>query len=196
MAFAWYRRLSKKNRAVVRRSDALMAPEIPAPEQLEPCLAGILHGLGDDDRARTERGAGALVTRLCDQLEIPRVRVKVLAVRPHDEVSELHGLYSFEEGKVPEIRVWMRTAKRKQPVAFRTFVRTLLHEVAHHLDFAFFELPDSFHTEGFYRREANLVRQLIGTVHDLDDDDATSDDDAPAPDASPAAQLDLFGASS
>lgn len=47
------------------------------------------------------------------------------------------------------MKLWMRTAKRRQVVAFKTFLRTLLHEVCHHLDYECLKLKDSFHTEGF-----------------------------------------------
>jgi hypothetical protein len=62
---------------------------------------------------------------------------------------------------VARIRVWMRTARRADVVAFRTFLRTLLHELCHHLDFEVLGLDRSFHTEGFFRRESSLVRQLV-----------------------------------
>ena len=55
----------------------------------------------------------------------------------------------------------MRTAKRKQVVAVKTFLRTLLHELCHHLDYTLLELDDSFHTEGFFRRESSLFTQLF-----------------------------------
>ena len=55
----------------------------------------------------------------------------------------------------------MRTAQRKQVVAFKTFLRTLLHEIGHHLDYELLELEDSLHTEGFYKRESSLFRQLV-----------------------------------
>jgi len=58
------------------------------------------------------------------------------------------------------IQVWMRTAKRGQVVAFRTFLRTLLHEVCHHLDYVYFDLHESYHTEGFFQRESSLFRTL------------------------------------
>jgi hypothetical protein len=58
----------------------------------------------------------------------------------------------------------MRTAQRHQVVRFRTFLRTLLHELCHHLDYELLELPDSFHTDGFYRRESSLLRQLLPSV--------------------------------
>jgi hypothetical protein len=55
----------------------------------------------------------------------------------------------------------MRTARYKRVVAFRTFLRTLLHEIGHHLDYHCLKLSDSFHTEGFFRRESSLFRQLV-----------------------------------
>jgi hypothetical protein len=55
----------------------------------------------------------------------------------------------------------MRTAKRGQVVAFRTFLRTLLHEVCHHLDYTYFQLRESYHTEGFFQRESSLFRIIV-----------------------------------
>ena len=55
----------------------------------------------------------------------------------------------------------MRTAYHKRVVAFRTFLRTLLHEVCHHLDYELLKLEDSFHTEGFFKRESSLFKQLL-----------------------------------
>jgi hypothetical protein len=55
----------------------------------------------------------------------------------------------------------MRTVHYRRVVAFRTFVRTLLHEVCHHLDYAHFRMADSLHTEGFFQRESSLFYQLV-----------------------------------
>jgi hypothetical protein len=60
------------------------------------------------------------------------------------------------------ITVWMRTVARKRVVAFRTFVRTLLHELCHHLDYELYKFPETFHTEGFYKRESSLLIQVAG----------------------------------
>lgn len=40
-------------------------------------------------------------------------------------------------------------------------MRTLIHELCHHLDYELLRLADSFHTEGFYKRESSLVHQLV-----------------------------------
>jgi uncharacterized damage-inducible protein DinB len=55
----------------------------------------------------------------------------------------------------------MRTARQQRVVAFRTYLRTLLHEVGHHLDYTLLGLADSFHTQGFYQRESHLFHQLV-----------------------------------
>ena len=55
----------------------------------------------------------------------------------------------------------MRTARHRRVVAFRTFLRTLLHEAGHHLDYTYLKLADSFHTEGFFKRESSLFYQLV-----------------------------------
>ncbi len=94
-------------------------------------------------------------------LELSPVRVEVLAARPHARWGELHGLYTAERGRTPKIQLWMRTAKQKRVVAFRTFLRTLLHEVGHHIDYTGLRLADSYHTEGFYKRESSLFHQLV-----------------------------------
>jgi hypothetical protein len=108
-----------------------------------------------------QRASERLIRGITDALAMPPVRVEVLAARPHAKWGELHGLYTAERGKVPTIQLWMRTAKQRRVVAFRTYLRTLLHEVGHHVDYAHLRLPDSYHTEGFYKRESSLFHQLV-----------------------------------
>jgi hypothetical protein len=95
------------------------------------------------------------------QLALPQVRLLVLAARPSKSWGELYGLYDPSRGDVPTITLWMRTAQRKQVVAFRTFLRTFLHEIGHHLDYELLRLAETFHTEGFYKRESSLFKQLM-----------------------------------
>jgi len=90
------------------------------------------------------------------------VRIVVMARRPSDDYGELHGLYEPEDaGRSARITVWMRTARREQVVAFRSFLRTLVHEWCHHLDYEFYRLPETLHTEGFYKRESSLANLLL-----------------------------------
>ena len=61
------------------------------------------------------------------------------------------------------IRLWMRTAVRKEVTSFGTLLNTLCHEFCHHLDFHLFKYSDSWHTRGFYDRTALLYHHAKGT---------------------------------
>ena len=163
MPFAYFKRLNRAQQAIYLRSDAITVVPLPNPEALRARASALAVALGSEERAATEAAAQQLVSALTGALRLPPVRVQVLAARPHARWGELHGLYEAEprSGKAPLITVWMRTAKQRRVVAFRTFLRTLLHEVGHHLDYAGLALGDSFHTEGFYARESHLFRQLV-----------------------------------
>jgi hypothetical protein len=82
----------------------------------------------------------------------------VLAARPlrvrENWARELFGDYNPE---TMLIRVWMRTAVRKDVTSIGTFLSNLCHEFCHHLDFKRFGFPDSWHTRGFYERTAALL---------------------------------------
>jgi hypothetical protein len=160
--FPYYDRLSKAEKAAYRKSDAKVDVPLSDRAGLRALLPAIEAALTADDRKAVERATQALVRALVSDVGAPPVHVKVLAKRPADGGGELHGLYVSEDGEVPVLRVWMRTHAHKKPVAFRTFVRTVLHEVGHHLDFTILDLEPSFHTEGFFRRESSMARQLLG----------------------------------
>ena len=161
MPFAYYGRLSRRDRAVYDRSDAVPSIVLPHPEPLWPMVDVLGQGLAGDDRRVVEAAAQTLVRAITESLRVLPVDVGVLAVRPQLRQAELHGLYTHEPGRRPRIRVWMRTVRYKRVVAFRTFLRTLLHEVGHHLDYTYLKLPESFHTQGFFQRESSLFYQLV-----------------------------------
>ena len=159
--FAYYRKLSPRQKATYRRSDAIDRIELPDAGALAPLVDSIRRELAAEDRRALEQAVRGLVAGIHGRLGAPPVDVIVRAVRPSADWGELHGLYTSDpRAKRARIEVWMRTAKHERPVAFRTFLRTVLHECCHHLDFEVLKLPDSFHTEGFFKRESSLVRQL------------------------------------
>jgi hypothetical protein len=160
--FPYYYRLSKADKRTYRESDEYDRIVLPDPQALRTVAKKLEEALAADDRVTVERGAQRLLTLAARQLEVGGVSVRVLDVRPSNAESELHGLYVREEDATPVIHVWMRTAAKKHVVAFRTFLRTLLHELCHHLDYELLELDDSFHTEGFFQRESALVRDIAG----------------------------------
>ncbi len=161
MPFAFYARLTHAQQAVYRRSDEIAEVRLPRPGALHPDIEALTTALTSEDRGQVQRATERLIRGLTDSLGVPPVKVQVLAARPHARWGELHGLYTAERGRPPTIQLWMRTAKQRRVVAFRTYLRTLLHEVGHHLDYALLRLRDSYHTEGFYKRESSLFRQLV-----------------------------------
>jgi hypothetical protein len=161
MPFAYYDRLSSRNKAIYRRSDEITVVKLPHAELLHPLVGALGEALERDDRRAVERAAGLVARGILQELELGPIVVQVLAVRPSSSDGELHGLYTREEGEPTRIQLWMRTARHKRVVAFRTFLRTLLHELGHHLDYELLRLADSFHTEGFFQRESSLFRQIV-----------------------------------
>jgi len=117
-------------------------------------------------------GASQEVAAACDEFlrtaadfyRVPQCAVRVLASRPlrirERSTTELFGDY-HPETKL--IRVWMRTAVRKDITSFGTLLSTLCHEFCHHLDFHRLPFRNSWHTRGFYQRTALLYHHAKGT---------------------------------
>jgi hypothetical protein len=161
LPFDYYESLTRKQKADYDKSDRVSGLRLRKPGTLAGIAKEVEKALGTEKTAVVQ----TTTTRLCDaiarDLEMAPVRVKVLAKRPKRSGEELHGLYEREDGQVPLITVWMRTAEKKQVVTFRTFLRTLLHEVCHHVDYELLHLKDTFHTQGFFKRESSLVRAIL-----------------------------------
>lgn len=163
MPFPFYDKLTPARQRIYRASDAI--PRIPVPniETMRPAVQQIERALSTANRASTEQACQALVNALNTQMKTPAVRMRVLERRPSDDYGELHGLYEPDNGgKVATITLWMRTAQKEQVVKFRTFLRTLVHEMGHHFDYEHFRLAETFHTDGFYQRESVLLKELLG----------------------------------
>lgn len=159
--FRYYNKLNARQKRIYDRSDGVSSVRLPAALPLRDSAARLAEVLAQDDRDATQTRAQMLVDGLLYRLHVPPVEVKVLAIRPSTSAHELHGLYEFGGNRRrPLISVWMRTAQKRNVVAFRTFLRTLLHEVVHHLDYHHLKLEDSYHTQGFYKRAESLYRQV------------------------------------
>lgn len=162
MPYAYFARLSKANKAIYRQSDAIDGIALNNAARLRPLVRQLENALALENRATVEAAVRPLCEALIADVGAAKLTVKVLAARPSDDWGELHGLYEPAEGRRrARVTVWMRTAQHKKVVAFRTFLRTILHELCHHLDYEVLGLDDSFHTEGFFKRESSLFRQLI-----------------------------------
>ena len=158
--FAYYERLTRAQQRIYRDSDAVTSLRLPGAAELHPHVAALDAALLSEDRLGVQVASQALFTSLTRTFGIGPCRVEVLAARPHGRWGELQGLYT-EDRRLPRVQLWMRTAQQRRVVAFRTYLRTLLHELGHHLDYRYLRLADSFHTQGFYQRESSLFHQLV-----------------------------------
>ncbi|MGH1538722.1 MAG: hypothetical protein ACRBDX_11870 [Gammaproteobacteria bacterium] len=165
MPYSYYNKLPAQDKKIYRASDKISNVNLKNSNHLLPFVRDVQSALKSKQKVNVLHASQALTNQLTLQLSIPPIKIKVLTSRPHNNYGELHGLYEPVSGKVKvaEISVWMLTAKRKQVVAFKTYMRTLFHEFCHHLDYEFYKLEDSYHTEGFFKRESSLYKQLVTT---------------------------------
>jgi hypothetical protein len=158
-------RLTRAQQPIYDRSNANSSIGLHATATLRQavtCLPGVL---ASTERAHVEQLAQRIADEIAAALRVAPVRVHVSGARPSNARGELHGLYTPAQAGAPAtIKLWMTTAKRQQVVAFKTFLRTLLHEICHHLDYTLLGLPDSFHTDGFYQRESSLFYRIGGAA--------------------------------
>jgi hypothetical protein len=180
-------RLTRGQQRIYDRSNAIASIPLRATPRLRQAveaLPGVLLAAGKDrgrspgtpddsslDRrpdhehtVRVQRVAQVIADEIASSLRVPRVRIIVSGTRPSNSRGELHGLYTPATHGTAAIKLWMITAKLGRVVAFKTILRTLLHEVCHHLDYALLRLGDSLHTDGFYKRESSLFYQVGGNT--------------------------------
>jgi hypothetical protein len=164
---SFYRRLGAEQKREYDRSDARRSLPLAPDPTLGAAANDVVAALDGGSTRRGGAGAQRLVDGICAALNArsrgrpsPAPSVKVLRTRPRRGQSEFHGLYTRFVNGDSEIRVWMLTAAHGQIVKPRTFLRTLLHEVCHHVDMTLLDLPSSLHTLGFHARESSLLRAL------------------------------------
>jgi hypothetical protein len=156
---AFFYRLSPRAQRCYLKSDAIERYNFaPSGAALARTRALVLT-LDSGSLAAINQSAQQLVDEVCRLMGVTPVRVEIRGARPRTSQSELHGIF-YPQERPPRMIVWMRTAQRRDVVKPKTFLRTLLHELGHYLDYAFLDLGDSFHTQGFFKRESFLVRCL------------------------------------
>ena len=114
--------------------------------------------------AAVRRASAEFLDTASEFYGVPECGIRVLAARPL-RVRE-RGTFELFGDYTPEtmlIRVWMRTAVRREVTSFGTFLSTLCHEFCHHLDFKKFGFQDSWHTRGFYERAAVFYHHARAT---------------------------------
>lgn len=177
---AWYHRLPLRAQRCYLASDAIdRIPLTPSPAAFATVTA-LMSALDGGAPSVVQRASQSLLNEVCRLLRVRPVRIEVRSVRPRNSRGELHGLF-YPQAPVrtaaagarprgaasaagePLIVLWMRTAQRHDVVKPRTYLRTLLHELGHYLDYALLKLDDSYHSMGFYQRESFLLRTLCPT---------------------------------
>ena len=151
-------------RAEYLKSDQIKTLDMPRDPTLREITTQIESAMKSERMPEVRRVCQEFLSVASDLYKVPRCTVRVLAARPlrvrENWTTELFGDYHPE---TMIIRVWMRTAVRKEITSFGTFLSTLTHEFCHHLDFQRFHFPDSWHTRGFYERAAALYHHARGT---------------------------------
>lgn len=146
------------------RSDALRTMRLPPAEPLRSYALQLKEALPEEDRKLIQPIVKDMLHELSLAYNVKLPGIKVLNARPREIrkhwVSETFGDYDFETAL---IRLWMRTAVQKKPTSYGTFLSTLCHEFCHHLDVVAFDLPNTFHTRGFYERAGLLYHHVQNT---------------------------------
>jgi hypothetical protein len=155
----------RKDRSGFLESDRIKTLDVPGNGRLTEIAQHLESAMKADEIRDVRSACTEFLATASDFYKVPTCRVRVLAARPlrtrERGTFELFGDYSPD---VMLIRVWMRTAVRKEVTSFGTFMSTLCHEFCHHLDFKKFGFPDSWHTRGFYERAGALYHHARGTT--------------------------------
>ena len=154
----------KLNLAEFQDSDRITTLDLPHDECLPRIASAIESAMKSEEIAKVRRACAEFLKSASQFYQVPDCSVRVLTARPlrvrEQWTTELFGDYNPE---AMLIRVWMRTAVRKEITSFGTFLSTLCHEFCHHLDYQKFRFSDSWHTRGFYERAAVLYHNARGT---------------------------------
>src|SRR5215467_13763664 len=152
------------HRAEYLRSDGITTLDLPSNSVLPEIAKHIESAMKTGATAQVRSACSNFPSTVADFYQVPTCGIRVLSARPlrvrESWATELFGDYNPE---TMLIRVWMRTAVRKEVTSFGTFLSTLCHEVCHHLDFQRFRFADSWHSRRFYDRAAALYHHLRGT---------------------------------
>jgi hypothetical protein len=145
------------SRAGFLESDQIKTLVLPEEGRLPAITISIEAAMKTGKTADVRRACAEFLEQTSLFYKVPACGVRVLAARPlrvrENWTTELFG--DCDPGAM-NIRLWMRTAVRKDVTSFGTFLNTLCHEFCHHLDFHLFKFEDSWHTRGFYDRTAVL----------------------------------------
>ena len=155
----------RKNCAGFLESDRIKTLDLPQNGNLQAVAKRLESAMKADSLPDVRTACVEFLETAADFYKVPKCGIRVLAARPlrvrENWSTELFGDYHPD---TMLIRVWMRTAVRKDVTSFGTLLSTLTHEFVHHLDFKHFGFADSWHTRGFYERAAALYHHARDTA--------------------------------
>ena len=155
----------KANRAGFLESDQTRTLDLPQDGSLLTITKSIESAMRRGRSTDVRRTCAEFLDAASEFYKVPACSLRVLAARPlrvrERWTAELFGDYTPE---TMLIRIWMRTAVRKEVTSFGTFLSTLCHEFCHHPDFQRFGFADSWHSRGFYERAGVLYHYARGTT--------------------------------
>jgi hypothetical protein len=156
---------SGKSLSQFRQSEELTSIELPPNPKLVDLAQVIESVMKEGSRAEVRSACAEFLNSAAAFYNVRAPEVHALAARPLRVREggwqiELFGDYALKDAL---IRIWTRTAVRKQVTSFGTFLSTLCHEFCHHLDCQKFGFARSPHTRGFYERAGLLYHHARGT---------------------------------
>ena len=128
-----------------------------------PATRELAASLLDVHPERREAPSKELLDRMAAELSVPRVNLHFLnSPQKHKRSGgrltyKEYAHYELDSG----ITIYNVTAIRRQYLAPRSYLDTLVHEFLHHLDYHLLGLQHTFHTRGFYSRLSDLMGKLL-----------------------------------
>ena len=151
------------DRADYLESDRINTLDLPQDARLLPEIAKRIEAAMQTGNTTEVRIACAeFLSEACRFYQVPECGVRVLEARllkGRELVTELFGDY---HPTTMLIRLWLRTARKKEITSYGTFLSTLCHEFCHHLDYHLFKFSDSWHYH--HGRETPYKRLFLAPV--------------------------------
>jgi len=155
-----------KNRQAFWESDRINSLDLPQDARLLPEMAKRIEATMQTGETRPVQAACVeFLSATADFYKVPKCRIRVLAARPLKGREWTYELFGDYDPEAKLIRLWMRTAIKKEVTSYGTFLSTLCHEFCHHLDYHLFKFTDSWHTKGFYERTALIYHHAKDTPY-------------------------------
>jgi hypothetical protein len=141
---------------------------VPSSSELAPLVGAISEAAAEKSVDAARKACADLLGSFSDFYGVRAPLVRVFpGPRPHSTfegrlAAQLFG--DYHTGRAT-IRLWIRTAMKKEWTSPKSILATLCHEFMHHLDVSHLGFPNTFHTIGFFERTHRLYLAAIGSPY-------------------------------